>query len=127
MITWPITITGEIYPARGSLTQWEIGHCDKKKIHQLPINLYGVTVGVLPEGIQIECQYKNTVSVIGRFHRHPNNKGAWLSTDRFGGGPHATDKWYDFLSSFGIIKGKPHSNIPVYLDFYSNFRVEIRY
>lgn len=126
MTTWPITIKGEIYPARGSLTQWEIGHCDKSKIHELPQNPYGETVGKLPEGTQIECQCKNTIPVMGRFHRHPNDKGIWISTNRFEEGPSATDKWYDYLSSFGIIKGKYHGKIPVYLDFYPNLKVEIR-
>jgi hypothetical protein len=126
MDTWPITINGEIYPAHRSFTQWEIGHCDKSKINELPLNPYGETVGTLSEGIQIECQYKNTVPVIGRFHRHKNDKGIWIYANRSKGGPSATDKWYKFISSFGIVKGIPHENISVYLDFYPKLVVVVR-
>jgi hypothetical protein len=82
MDTWPITINGEIYPAHRSFTQWEIGHCDKSKINELPLNLYGETVGTLPEGIQIECRYKNIIPVICRFHRHPDDKPIWIYPNR---------------------------------------------
>ncbi len=128
MDVWPITIKGEICPAHGSLTQWEIGHGSRRSVAQLPLNPYGVTTGtpVLRKvGLPITCTY-NSHSVTGQFHRYSDNKGICIYTNRSVDGPSATDKWYSFLSLFGIEKGKSHENIPVYLDFYSDLVVVIR-
>jgi len=127
--TWPITITGEIYPAHGIPSQWEIGHCQRSEISQLPLNPYTVTCGTPNQprpGITIICIHTNS-SVVGQFHRKPDNKSIWLYTDWSNGGLLATNNWYSFLfTSFGIVKGQSHVKIPVYLDFYPNLKVEIR-
>jgi len=132
MDIWPIRIKAEIHPARKKLTQWEIGCHDKSQIGQLPLNPYNVTCGTITNrnpGKLIECEYKyKNISVVGQFHRKLDNKSIWIGPNRYRSkeGFSDTDKWYVFLLSFGIKKDEPHSKIPVYLDFYSDFRVELR-
>ena len=135
MDVWPITIEGCIHQVRKDPKRWEIGHCNKSIIPQLPIATYYETVGTsegylgIPQGIQIICENKHlpSQSVKSLFHRFRYNEGIWIaSLFRKTHDPAEVNNWYNFLSAFGAHRDHLQDDIPVYLDFYSDLKVIIR-
>ena len=135
MDVWPITIEGCIHQVRKHPKRWEIGHCNKSQILELPLDIYYETVGTkdgylgIPQGIQIRCEDNNLPpqSVNSLFHRYRNNKGIWIaSLFRKTHDPVEVYNWYNFLSSFGAQQGHLQDDIPVYLEFYADLKVIIR-
>lgn len=140
MITWPVTIEGILSPAFGvGLNQYEFkcsnGNVNKLRLPLLTGNPYIPTVEkgrkVNPGGILIRCKFGDNKEVKGRFHRYGDSyrykaNRIWIyknSENRC----EATDEWSKFMLLFGVTVGETDKEIPIYLDFYFDTRVEIRW
>jgi hypothetical protein len=126
-----VTIEGVLKPARKKLNQYELQCLDVNSINSnLPLtpgNPYVVTVsrivGRRNKGIPVTCEFNNNPPVIGQFHR---GRRIWIGTNKTIAGISATNAWHQFMLLFKITVGLTDTEIPVYLDFYSNLQVVIR-
>ena len=135
---WPVTIEGILSPAFGmDLDQYEFkcrdGNDNKLKLPLITGNPYIPTVEkgrkVNPGGIPIICKF-GCNEVEGRFHRFGNSyrykaNRIWIYKNSEQGCV-ATAEWSRFMSLFGVTVGKTDKVIPVKLDFYHDYKVEIR-
>ena len=119
-------LNGFLSPAYGHPNQWEVTGFDKSKT-DLPLSTWKETLG--QDGIEITCKYDEHHQVTAQFHRTPSER-MWIGTNRRHRGlkddTAATEKWYEFLSLFGIQKNVLQDKKPVSVDFYSDCSVVIR-
>ena len=138
MITWPVTIEGILSPARGiDLKQYEFkcrnGNVNKRDLPLIAGNPYIPTVEkeskINPRGLPITCKF-GCKTVEGRFHRYGNSyrykaNRIWIYKNSEKGCV-ATTEWNAFMSLFGVTVGETDKEISVKLDFYHDYKVEIR-